>query len=540
MHSSLSEGCAVKHFIFGGRFGDICHSLPAVYEYAQRTGTRPRFTAAKEFASILDGCSYIEPYAADVPWARIQDIIAYAKRMFPADDFQVMACYGIDYPMTYRCWSFLRDSWRLSSCPTPPESQPLVFDWRNSTRETILKRSLGIGESDKFVLVSLFGKSSPFNQPHLLLSDIQTARPDLKIVNISNVRAERVYDLIGLMEQATALVTIDTLHLHLSAAVPNLPLLALICDGPTRWNRSDWRPQQVFRCNYSQYADQRPLFRKAMQTLNETPKIHHVWSGYRGSPDIDRRCAVAQTSWHNEAKAAGNWAMLLVQDSFLTRKVEGLPYVRDLIEMAFKSCTQDLDIISISNADVGCVAGVTGQVIDAIRAHGCAYTHRHDVCGKQIDSPILSESDVANLQWYPGSDWFFMSKTWWIKHGDEMPDMVLGREFWDAVLRQIMKKHGTEEIHLSVWHEKHSSYWEQPGNRQNLPGNNHNRALATKFFAANKSDANDPYRNTWNIQPNTQKVNPSTNLLEPTRKPQSNLVFPIRLQFQRNNVFNPR
>lgn len=538
MHGHLSKGC-MKHFIFGGRFGDICHSLPAVYEYAQRTGTRPRFTAAKEFASILDGCSYIEPYSAPVPWACIQDVIKHAKTMFPQDDFQVMACYGINYPMTYQCWSFLRDSWRLSACPTPPESQPLIFDRRNRAREAALKFSLGIQDEAKFVLVSLFGKSSPFSQPQLLLSDIHMARPDLRIVDISNVRADRVYDLLGIMEQATALVTIDTMHLHLSAAVPGLPVFALVCNGPTRWNRSDWRPQQVFRCNYAQYAEQRSAFRTALQIMKATPTIHHIWSGYNGmSADTERRCTVAQTSWRNEAKAAGNWLITGLKETDLPRQLEGLPYVRDLIEAAAEQCTQDTEIISISNADVGCVAGITGQVLDAVREHGCAYTHRHDVDGKHIETPIMSEYEVAGLRWYPGSDWFFMSKAWWTKHGGEMPDMVVGREFWDAVLRQIMKKYGTHEICRAVWHEKHASAWEQPGNRQTLPGNQHNRALAMKFFVANKSDANDPYRNTWNMQPGvTQKTDPSANLLEPTRRPQSNLVFPTRLQFQRNNVF---
>jgi len=104
-----------------------------------------------------------------------------------------------------------------------------------------------------------------------------------------------------------------------------------------------------------------------------------------------------------------------------------------------------------------------------------------------------------------------------------------------------MKKHGTREIMNAVWHEKHVSVWEQPGNRQNLPGNQHNRALAMQFFVANHSDAQDPYRSTWNIQPGTtQQVTPVTSAIDSTRRAQPNLVFPRRLEFHRNNPFSRR
>jgi len=279
--------------------------------------------------------------------------------------------------------------------------------------------------------------------------------------------------------------------------------------------------------------------------MNSTPHIHHVWSEYTPSnQDTLRRMLIAKQSWIDEAKRSGNWTLSGLNEHDLQNSFvdDGhLLYVKDILNATAAKCNAGTDIISFSNADVGCVAGITGQILDCVREHGCAFAHRWDVEGKQIEAPINSESDVAKLHWYPGTDWFWMSKEWWNKHSDEMPDMIIGREFWDAVLRQIMKKYGTREIFRSVWHEKHASVWEQPGNRENLPGNKHNRFLATQFFVENKSDANDPFRNTWNIQPGTtQKVTLNADNLQCTRRLNSNLVFPRRLEFQRNNVFSRR
>jgi hypothetical protein len=525
----------MRHYIYGGRFGDVCHSIPAAYEYHLRTGQRVRFSCSAEFASILEGCSYIEPYAIQVPWQRINDIHRQAKNNFPGDDFVVMACYGHDYSPGYETYSFLRESWRLSGCQQPPETVPLVFDRRSLAREEkLIKQHVKTGKP--VILVSTKGSSSPFNNAHLIYDDVRNARPDCEIVDLNFVKAERVFDLLGLYEKAVALVTIDTMHLHLSSAVPSLPVFAFICDGHTRWNRSDWRPQQVFRCVYAQYMDRRALFRSALTSMNAIPHIYHMWS-HLGPRDGDtgRRMNIAQDSWHREAGWAGNWTLCELGRDKLPRLMTNdgdLPYIKDMINAAFAEGAKDTDIISISNSDVGCIHGFTSQILDSVRECGTAYTHRHDLHNAKIEKPITLESEVARrCQWYPGSDWFFFTAGWWKRHQGEFPDMVIGREFWDCVLRQLLKKHGSREIQNAVWHEKHPTQWDKPGNRENLPGNKHNRALATQFFVENKSNDRDPFRTTWNLQPGTTaNVDPRhTRNLQPTHK-NPNLVFPRRLQ----------
>ena len=53
-----------------------------------------------------------------------------------------------------------------------------------------------------------------------------------RIVDLCDVRASRIYDLLGLFERASLLITGDTYALHLATAVPRLPVIALVNDNP--------------------------------------------------------------------------------------------------------------------------------------------------------------------------------------------------------------------------------------------------------------------------------------------------------------------
>jgi hypothetical protein len=76
-------------------------------------------------------------------------------------------------------------------------------------------------------------------------------------------------------------------------------------------------------------------------------------------------------------------------------------------------------------------------------------------------------------------------------HGDEYPDMVMGREACDMVLRQLIKRTGGVEIPQCIYHEKHPSFWEKVGNKESLPSNRLNRAMAKNWLAENGGEWND-------------------------------------------------
>jgi hypothetical protein len=62
------------------------------------------------------------------------------------------------------------------------------------------------------------------------------------------------------------------------------------------------------------------------------------------------------------------------------------------------------------------------------------------------------------------------------------PDMLMGRESWDNVMRNLMRRnaHVTGcELEHAIWHEWHDSYWIV---NRTSPGNAHNRRLMSDWL----------------------------------------------------------
>jgi len=134
------------------------------------------------------------------------------------------------------------------------ESEPLVFDKRNRQREHDLCGALEDGRP--MILVGLKGKSSPFKDAAALFDLIWHEFSDqYNVVDLSEVKAERIYDLLGLYDNAAALVSIDTVHLHLSRA-SQVPVFALARDDPERWHGTPQFERFAWYCRYGQVMEQ--------------------------------------------------------------------------------------------------------------------------------------------------------------------------------------------------------------------------------------------------------------------------------------------
>jgi hypothetical protein len=72
--------------------------------------------------------------------------------------------------------------------------------------------------------------------------------PEYKIVDLSTIQAEKPFDLLGVLDAASCLVTIDTLHLWLANAA-KCPTIALINEG---WRGS---PPPVTATSTFRYRD---------------------------------------------------------------------------------------------------------------------------------------------------------------------------------------------------------------------------------------------------------------------------------------------
>lgn len=479
-----------KIFIQLGRIGDILNALPLAWEHRERTGEVPLFMVSKEFETVLEGVSYVEPLAFDGEFTETTLAVYQASKL--SADVTLPQIYGQGINYRHECSSFARESWYRAGAKMPWGSLPLILDRRDAKREAALYAEV-IGDDPRpFVLMALEGKSSPFPYAKSLkekLTWLFKARA-IRVIDISTVKAKRFYDLLGLFEKAKALISIDTGHQHLAAAC-NVPVVALCTRDPSHWHGSPWRPQQIGRFFYDEFPG---AWINVFGSI-EYPSIHgsriiHAWTDrpwLQQSEATRRRCAVARDSWEMEYKT-GRWIPAEWKPEMITRTAEEIgdphpvAFVRDLIKHGLSKTYGQNDIVAITNADVCFVPGLTGRVLEVVSRHGAAFTHRWDF--PRIDAPFIHDAQIKQKDggWYCGSDAFFMSRWWLEKHLEELGDYVLGREYWDQGLRQLIKFHGGREIRHAIYHEAHESFWKATEDRTKVPGNAHNLAELTRWF----------------------------------------------------------
>ena len=480
-------------YLLLGRSGDLCTLLPALKRQADLVKRPVDLIVSQDYAALLSGVSYVNPVVFPGTFDRPNEALAWSRR-------SAINCtvYGVNFWRPSECWAFDREIWHRSRCDTPFGYLPLVFDRRSVEREQALADRVLPKTQRPIVLTSLRGTSSPFQKPTEFLDGLKARLPDFEVVDTSGIVAEKPYDLLGLYQRAAALVAIDSMPLHLSRATPQLNTIALITDGPTPWHRTSWRPHHSLRLLYSEAHDN--LERVAAQIISNAkrPTVHLVYS-QSNSPDAStqRRLDIAKAGRAAEMRAFPFWELVkFVQPAGRSAASFGdkpLPFVRDMIEQAFTACATDDDIIAITNADIGFTPGITGMILETVGRHGAAFAHRWDF--SHVSRPAMNEAETKRARWYAGSDLFVFTKRWWRANGVFFPDMVLGREAWDMVMRNLIKKTcGLEaELHNAIWHERHQSPWEQ---QKDSGGNRHNRALAQGWLDKHGGDWND-----WNCKP---------------------------------------
>jgi hypothetical protein len=477
---------ARKCFVQLGRYGDIINVLPLALLEFETTGVKPWMMVAEQFAPILDGVSYVEPVIFKGDFREAVKAIFQARLLTP--NVVISQIYGTGLVHREDCTSFARQSWVHAGAPAPWGTLPLRFDRRDAAREAELLERMGLaedtGHGTKIVLLVTGGISSPFPHGRWVTEQLnQQLGSEYQVVDISTIRLERIYDLLGLMDMAHCLVTTDTAPLHLAHASP-VPVITLVNQQPKPWHGSAWRPNHVGRLFYDEFPGAITELLVMIKLAREPglrPNIIHAYSDMRDGPmdpETYRRQDVARRSWAMEYTAGRCWLpaeTIKLPDQRALPGEGPLPFVRDVVQRAVGLARRGTDIIALTNADVCFAPGLTGRVLEVVGRAGAAFTHRWDF--KRLTTPFLSEAQVNYGSWYPGSDAFFFTVNWWRDHGDELGDYVMGREHWDQALRFLIKFHGGAGIEKVIYHEKHDSAWEQPSLRDTLPGNLHNRAL---------------------------------------------------------------
>lgn len=461
-----------------GKFGDIINILPVCREIYFRSGKKPRLIVAQKFASVLDGVSYVIPEA----WAGNWYDVATCREVYSRHTVALVVAQigGLGYGIQKHEGSFSVEAWRrLGYAQEYNRLGPVVFDNRDFGREHRLLEKCQVDPDKPLILSNFASQSSPLDEEaytEALASDLRDSHHDAQHIDLAAINADRIYDLLALMDRATLLITADTGTLHLAAA-SNVPTVALITDSPSLWHGTEPRCNIVDQFRYS-FTTPEIVGATAVLWLRWTQvgHVHHVYSRYLPSDSLDSgRQSVAEASW----RSVNGWEDCPITNLDLPRTFDDgdrrLPYLKDLVDEGLPR--YDDDFVVLTNSDT-CVSP---RILDQI---GSQFLEgREFMVFMRRDFGLLEcpipHHQIADGAEYPGADAFAFTRRWWTEHRDEIPDLVLGAEGWDLVLRNVDS--GPELPNL-VYHQRHFTRWEHDGSRQTRPSQIHNRRLTQELF----------------------------------------------------------
>ena len=384
----------VKNYLLLGRTGDICSILPTLKHEANK-GERPRLVVSREYASVLEGVSYVEPLVVQHPVTDLEGAWQYARatcgditslQVIGSDTAVQQRTYIPSGERTARMTSFVKEMWRCGGWRDQWDDQaPLVFDQRSPEREAKLveehmPKPKGRWEK-KIVLVATDGISSPFPYSDLLYGILNLGlSKQYQVVRLP--RAERFFDLLALYERAWCLICTDSAPLHLAGACPKLPVLAIANDKPMLWNGSPWRPNHVWYCRYSDFPN--------------------------------RACELVSVV---EGLKIG-WPEFSIQKGMCGRYFDGYPYLKDCIRMALQRVTYETLVLTKGEFHIEPSSG------------GPGYSHR-----------------IKDDLFQPVTDFFCGVKPFWNTIISELPDLVMGKDYyWRHALWAAFRKHGAVDV----------------------------------------------------------------------------------------------
>jgi len=209
--------------------------------------------------------------------------------------------------------------------------------------------------------------------------------------------------------------------------------------------------------------------------------MFHVYTSYAPSdPETARRHRVAQMTWPRQP-----WVDFPIKDTDLPRmwqeRGKTFPYVKDLFDFACHD-RPNSDILVFTNSDIMVRGDACARVAEALQIADACFSFRRDF-HHRVETPI-PDKDFEKGMDYPGHDLFAFRCGWWRDYREEMPDMIIGFEAWDAVLDVLIRETNPHGVPLKdiICHERHGSYWENPVHRYKLKSQQHNLGLARVFM----------------------------------------------------------
>jgi hypothetical protein len=404
--------------------GDLVNLLPVAKIMSDR-GHDVGILACEPFADVLDGVSYVEKVIfKGEPW-ELGKAVEFAKSICPnyvvtqvvGSKEQVLEhAYKPKGQTTAMADSFAREQWHLAGFGAEWGLHTPVFDKRNPEREQGWMPKKGKGKPKPIMLVALDSASSPFEYRDLLWKIIKLEyTKDFNIVDLSLIAAERFYDLLGLMEAAHCLITVDTAVLHLAAAAPKLPVVALVQDTPLYWNGSAWRPQHEFFCRYSDFP------KRVLELFTAIENI--------GSANIGRTTQV----FAGKIRKNDYWNYFAIQNGSAPRDSVNIlhddkrfPMLRAVIRMTLQKVP-------------------SGYIY--LTAEKTKFDHDQPPVNTEPVYAFRMNRTNGKDMFFPCADLFGGDRSFWEKILPEVPDLVMDdAAFWNRALLEVFKKHGAKQI----------------------------------------------------------------------------------------------
>lgn len=193
------------------RNGDIIVLLPLLKRLAEQRKAPVPMVVAPECRSLLEGVSYVEAVDENAPAPQNGAIHAgvFHRGLVPTT---------VPNGFAELAWHRLGHKWDATL--------PLVFDRRDKRREARLAKYVFRTDKPK-LLLKLKGNSSPLEDADTWERRfLATFCDQAEVVCLDRFKADRIYDLIGLMDRAACMVTVDTSTLWLAHA-SKCPTIAL-------------------------------------------------------------------------------------------------------------------------------------------------------------------------------------------------------------------------------------------------------------------------------------------------------------------------
>lgn len=272
-------------FVLLGRLGDEILMFPAYREIWRRTGHKPEVIVSHEYAQCFEGITYAKAIPVGLHW---YDGIPQAKAMAEARGAGccipqwwnspcpipqecrgsfTLQCHGRSHGVNLNLWPNFMASMYERAGFTQQEMLrlPLVFDRRNTVRERELVERLWPPAYRKkpLLLYNFTGISSPFGYTPELFPVLNRFRQDFHMIDLGQVRAHRIFDLLSIMEQAVGMLHCDSAPLHLAHATKT-PYIAFSAKG---WTGSTPRGNVALQVMY----DDTP------RRLNEIAEVLENW-----------------------------------------------------------------------------------------------------------------------------------------------------------------------------------------------------------------------------------------------------------------------